>query len=219
MELMSRYPNKYFDLAIVDPPYDFSISKTSFVAKGEHNKNKRQWFGGKKDIGGFVVSSKHVSSLQFAPNKDYFDELMRVSKHQIIWGGNYFTQYLKPSMAWIYWDKQNGDSYFSDGELAWTSFGCGLRSVRKHSVQPGRIHPTQKPVYLYEWILNKYIPNAFSGRKVNCKNILDTHLGSGSIAIACHNYGFDLTACELDREYFDKAMKRINNHMAQTKLF
>jgi site-specific DNA-methyltransferase (adenine-specific) len=213
VEAMKEFPDNYFDLAVCDPPYDFSVSKTSFVAKGAHNKNKMQRFGGEKDKGGFVISSKHESSLQYAPNKEYFDELMRVSKHQIIWGGNYFTQHLKPSMAWIYWDKQNGDSYFSDGELAWTSFGCGLRSVRKPSVQPARIHPTQKPIYLYEWILNKYISNAFSGRKVVCKNILDTHLGSQSSRIAAYKAGLDFTGFEIDKEYFEKGNKRFNDFL------
>lgn len=216
---LKRFNDKHFDLAIVDPPYDFSISKTSFVAKGEHNKNKRQRVGGEKDKGGFVISHKHESSLQHAPSKEYFDELFRVSKHQIIWGGNYFTQHLKPSMAWIYWDKQNGDSYFSDGELAWTSFGCGLRSVRKSSVQPGRIHPTQKPVYLYEWILIKYIPNAFSGRKVVCKNILDTHVGSGSSRIAAYKGGFNFVGFEIDQEYYEKQEKRFNDFKSQLRLF
>ena len=219
VKALKRFNNKHFDLAIVDPPYDFSISKTSFVAKGEHNKNKRQRFGGAKDKGGFVISSKHESSLQHAPGKEYFDELFRVSKHQIVWGGNYFTQHLPPSMAWIYWNKQNGDSYFSDGELAWTSFGCGLREVKKTSVQQGRIHPTQKPIYLYEWIIHKYIPNAFSGRKVRCSNILDTHLGSGSSRIAAYKAGIDFVGFEIDTEYYEKQEKRFKDFISQLRLF
>jgi site-specific DNA-methyltransferase (adenine-specific) len=123
----------------------------------------------------------------------------------------------KPSMGWIFWDKKNGDSDFSDGELAYTSFEKGLRKFEwlwngfQKQRPEERIHPTQKPVKLYEWILMNY---AKQGDK-----ILDTHLGSGSIAIACHNLGFDLTACELDTEYFDKAIKRITNHVKQLTLF
>jgi site-specific DNA-methyltransferase (adenine-specific) len=216
---MKRYADNYFDLAIVDPPYDFSISKTVFVAKGQHNKNQFQRHGGVKDKGGFVIGKNAKSDLQYAPTKEYFEQLFRVSKNQIIFGGNYFTQHLPPSMAWIYWDKQNGDSYFSDGELAWTSFGCGLRSVRKSSVQPSRIHPTQKPIYLYDWILNKYIPNAFSGRKVVCKKILDTHLGSGSSRIAAYKGGFNFVGFEINKEYYDKQEKRFNDFKLQLRLF
>lgn len=224
MDIMKQYPDKYFDLAIVDPPYDFSISKTNFVAKGKHNEKRFQRHGGSKDKGGLVISSKHESPFMKCPTKEYFDELFRISKHQIIWGGNYFTQYLPPSMAWIYWGKENGDSYFSDGELAWTSFGCGLREVRKHSMQPHRIHPTQKPEYLYTWILNKYLPNAFSGRKPIFNKIIDTHLGSGSIALAVDKanrldkMNLHLTACEIDKEYIDKAIKRISESIKQGTL-
>jgi site-specific DNA-methyltransferase (adenine-specific) len=134
-----------------------------------------------------------------------------------VWGGNYFTDCLPVSGCWIFWDKINGDgSHFADGEFAWTSF---KKSSKKFicSVFNGlnggkdRIHPTEKPVKLYQWLLNNF---AKQGDK-----ILDTHLGSGSIAIACHDYGFDLTACELDKEYFDKAIQRINNHTNQLKLW
>ena len=123
----------------------------------------------------------------------------------------------KPSMCWLFWDKGNGDNDFSDGELAWTSFNNALRKFKKTWVGAnakdyfGRVHATQKPIDLYKWLLDKYA-------KPNDK-ILDTHLGSGSIAIACHDYKFDLTACELDKEYFDLAQKRINQHVAQLKLF
>ena len=123
----------------------------------------------------------------------------------------------KPSMGWIFWDKKNGDSDFSDGELAYTSFEKGLRKFEwlwngfQKQRPEERIHPTQKPVALYKWLLDKY---AKQGDK-----ILDTHLGSGSIAIACADYGFELTCCELDKEYFDKAIKRIKNHVGQQKLF
>ena len=207
MELMARYPDKHFDLAIVDPPYGI----------GEDGGDKQRNFRSKKCPKG---TNKHYTKKNWdnsKPNADYFIELKRVSKNQIIWGGNYFVDYLDSSMGWIFWDKKNGESDFSDGELAYTSFNKGLRKFEwlwagfQKQRPETRIHPTQKPVALYKWILDKY---AKQGDK-----ILDTHLGSGSIAIACHDYGFDLTACELDKEYFDKAMERINNHTAQTKLF
>jgi site-specific DNA-methyltransferase (adenine-specific) len=193
MELMGRYPDKYFDLAIVDPPYGI----------GEHG-GKCRTRKSKKTNG----IKKEWDSIR--PNFKYFIELIRVSKNQIVWGGNYFSDILPVSRCWIYWQKNMGGD-FSDGELAWTSFDKVLKQYNKRSETFNRIHPTQKPVALYKWILDKYA-------KPNNK-ILDTHLGSGSIAIACHDYGFDLTACELDKEYFDNAMKRIRNHQKQIKLF
>jgi len=198
MELMARYPDKYFDLAIVDPPYGIDWMKQI-----ENPNIKANW---KK-----YEKKEWDNSI---PNENYFNELKRITKNQIIWGGNYMTEYLKPSPCWIIWDKMQE---FSGAvfEMAWTSFVSPAKAFRMSRVQAytldNKIHPTQKPVALYKWILDKY---AKQGDK-----ILDTHLGSGSIAIACHDYGFDLTACELDKEYFDKAMQRINNHTAQTKLF
>jgi len=196
MELMARYPDKYFDLAIVDPPYGIGAENHA----GKKENGWKQW-----DI-------KNWDNK--IPNKKYFEELKRVSKNQIVWGGNYMTEYLKPSMGWIIWDKGQRDFSLADGEMAWTSFNKAMRIweyARAKTISDNKIHPTQKPVALYKWLLDKYA-------KPNDK-ILDTHLGSGSIAIACHDYGFDLTACELDKEYFDKAMQRINKHTAQTKLF
>jgi site-specific DNA-methyltransferase (adenine-specific) len=194
---MARYPDKYFDLAIVDPPYGININ---------HNMGRRK---GDKHSG-----HKKVKWDNETPNDEYFNELFRVSKNQIIWGGNYFK--LPLTGAWLFWDKiMPFDLSFSMGELAWMSIGKTIRKVelRHHGFinsDTKKIHPTQKPVALYKWLLDKYA-------KQNDK-ILDTHLGSGSIAIACHDYGFDLTACELDKEYFDKAIKRIKNHVAQLKL-
>ena len=199
MVLMSRYPDKYFDLAIVDPPYGIGANKMTLG-------------NGKKKI------NRGLSDWDSAiPSKEYFEELFRVSKNQIIWGGNYFTEYLRPSSSWLFWDKGTGNNDFADGELAWTSLGGALRKVSKSWVGANakdgieRLHPTQKPIYLYEWVLKKYGNIGYK--------ILDTHLGSGSIAIACHNYGFDLVACELDESYFSTAMKRIEQHTSQTKLF
>jgi site-specific DNA-methyltransferase (adenine-specific) len=210
MELMALYPDNYFDLAIVDPPYGIGFDgHDQIIGK----KGKDKGFNDKK-----LYSIKEWDKER--PSSNYFYELRRVSKNQIIWGGNYFADLLQPTKAWIYWDKKpNGENLtFSDGELAWTSFNKPLKAFSYGWIGFGmvnsgekKIHPTQKPIQLYKWILKNY---AKQGDK-----ILDTHLGSGSIAIACHDYGFDLTACELDKEYFDKAMQRINNHTAQQKLF
>lgn len=194
MQLMARYPDRYFDLAIVDPPYGID----------------RLHSGGMPKSSGFK-SWERKNWDNKIPTKEYFVELFRVSKNQIVWGGNYFTDFLRPSQGWVFWFKQKGMT-FADGELAWTSFDRATRQYDMSGMGGGnRIHPTQKPVLLYKWLLDKYAkPN---------DRILDTHLGSGSIAIACHDYGFDLTACELDKEYFNAAMKRINNHTKQIKLF
>lgn len=207
MELMARYPDKYFDLAIVDPPYGIGESN-----KQRKNTPCKKWKSAKNNIQ--YIKKEWDSNI---PDIKYFNELKRVSKNQIIWGGNYMTNYLEPKMGWIFWDKKTGENDFSDGELAWTSFDKALRKFEwlwsgfKKQQPEERLHPTQKPVTLYKWLLDKY---AKDGDK-----ILDTHLGSGSIAIACHEYGFDLTACELDKEYYEKAIQRINNHTNQQKLF
>ena len=199
MILMARYEDNHFDLAIVDPPYGIGVSEMT-LGSGKKKKYKK----GKK------WDNK-------TPNQYYFNELKRVSKNQIIWGGNYFSDKLTPSRCYIFWDKGiNGDCDFADGELAWCSFNKVLRiaPIRYKGFLGAdnvRIHPTQKPVKLYEWLLMNY---AKEGDK-----ILDTHLGSGSIAIACHNLGYDLTACELDTEYYEKAMERINNHKRQIRMF
>jgi site-specific DNA-methyltransferase (adenine-specific) len=216
MELMARYPDKYFDLAIVDPPYGIGASKRIGTTYKKGVLKNKKGFGNKK-----LYSAKKWDNE--VPTAKYWNELFRVSKNQIVWGGNYFTQYLPESRGWVYWDKKiinhQIDNY-SDGELAWTSFDCVLRKFTYdwiglgycNSTEKGtRIHSTQKPVALYKWLLDKY---AKDGDK-----ILDTHLGSGSIAIACHDYGFELTACELDTEYYEKAVERINNHVAQLTLF
>ena len=193
MLLMARYPDNYFDLAIVDPPYRDTNQPT-------------------KDM----RNSGSMKSLEGRPQKEYFDELIRVSKNQIIWGANNFQ--LPQFMGFIVWKKLTISEEFtmSMAEIASLSNGLGTTSKIFEYAPQGkkddpRIHPTQKPVALYKWLLDKY---AKQGDK-----ILDTHLGSGSIAIACHDYGFELTACELDKEYYDKAIQRIKNHVAQQKLF
>jgi len=221
MLLMARYPDNYFDLAIVDPPYGINAGKQSLsISKVKGRKNS-------------TAKRSHLKSKDWdnkTPSKEYFNELFRVSKNQIIWGGNYFQ--LPLINSWLIWNKLQVLETRSDGEMAWTSFKKPLKIVPllqdgfKRGVNVGykqpiiynepfsgsqTIHPTQKPVALYKWLLDKY---AKQGDK-----ILDTHLGSGSIAIACHDYGFELTACELDKEYYDKAIERIKNHVSQQKLF
>ena len=201
MELMSRYPDNYFDLAIVDPPYGINADVKNSTDKKQSKKS--------------ASKSKKYGEQKWdadVPTKEYFIELFRVSKEQIIWGVNYYPfDFLAGGR--IYWDKCVTMPTYSDGELAYCSLLNSIKSVKiawhgmiQHDMKnkETRIHPTQKPIALYKWILTKY---AKQGDK-----ILDTHLGSGSIAIACHDLGFDLTACELDTEYYDAAMKRINNH-------
>jgi len=208
MELMARYPDNYFELAIIDPPYDFSIGdKTTFyVAQGKYNKKQET-----RPKGGFKIGGNYMDSIQKAPSFEYFEQLQRVSKNQIVFGGNYFTHILRPTSNWVVWDKLNGENYFGDFEMAWTSFGKANRMYKRTVHEKGRIHPTQKPVDLYKWLLQKY---ANDGDK-----ILDTHLGSGSIAIACHDMKFELTACELDEEYYNSAIKRIKQHTAQLRIY
>jgi site-specific DNA-methyltransferase (adenine-specific) len=191
MQLMARYPDKYFDLAIVDPPYGIGYSGRDGQKTIKYD-NSKQWDNE-------------------TPTQLYFNELFRVSKNQIIWGANYFTEFFNLGKGIICWFKhQNGN--FSEWELAYTSQGNAKLFDRSYQQdQYNKIHPTQKPVALYKWLLDKYAKPT--------DKILDTHLGSGSIAIACHDYGFDLTACELDKEYFDKAMQRITNHTNQLNLF
>jgi len=207
MVMMARYPDKYFDLAIVDPPYGIGESSNDNKSRSKLGKSKNYGIKNWDDN---------------APSKQYFNELKRVSKNQIIWGGNHFIENISNSNSscWIVWDKLNGENDFADCELAYTNFKTAVRkfTFKWHGMLQGdmknkeiRIHPTQKPVQLYKWLLDKY---AKQGDK-----ILDTHLGSGSIAIACHDYGFEFTACELDKEYFDKAVERIQNHIKQIKLF
>tara|TARA_R100000278_G_scaffold19492_1_gene18941 strand:- start:805 stop:1431 length:627 start_codon:yes stop_codon:yes gene_type:complete len=199
IELMARYEDNHFDLAIVDPPYG----------------------GGQKYNFRYEKDDKKLYT-NVRPSKEYFKELFRVSKNQIVWGGNYFTDDLPENRGWICWDKKQPlqGTHFSHFELAYTSFdkvakmvvcaNAGFNHGDKRIYNEKTIHPTQKPISLYQWVLDNY---AKQGDK-----ILDTHLGSGSIAIACHNLGFDLTACELDTEYYNAAMKRLKHHQSQLRL-
>lgn len=201
MEALKEFKDNQFDLAIVDPPYGIGISGQKEVKKGKKSDRKfhkeKEW---DKEI----------------PSKEYFTQLKRVSNNQIIWGANYFVEHLtKGSKGWIVWDKKQYGLTMSDCELAYSSFQKPTRVFLQNRVilqQEGNtIHPTQKPVKLYEWLLMNY---ANEGDK-----ILDTHLGSGSIAIACDNLGFDLEGYELDKEYFEAASKRLKQHQQQLTIF
>jgi len=191
MELMAKYPNNYFDLAIVDPPY--GLDKSSLTGSGKLKKR---------------IIQKNTD-WDVAPNKKYFKELFRVSQNQIIWGGNYFE--LTKYRCVIVWDKCQPWQNFSQVEIAWSSFNKPATIFKFDNRTTDKIHPTQKPVDLYKFCLDKY---AKQGDK-----ILDTHLGSGSIAIACHDMDFDLVGCEIDKEYYDNMMERVNEHKKQHRLF
>ena len=196
MELMARYPDNYFDLAIVDPPYGIERFKNGI---GKNDRHK--------------VKSTAIFNNN-PPTDVYFSELFRVSRNQIVWGANNFI--MPPSEYFLVWNKKQTVDNFASAEYAWVSMGLKTPAkifdygIHKHN-HTDKIHPTQKPIDLYKFILDKY---AKQGDK-----ILDTHLGSGSIAIACHDFGYELTACELDKEYYDKAIQRIKNHVSQLKLF
>ena len=184
MAYMATVPDKYFDLAIVDPPYGIGMD-------GNNN-----WSGSKHEAKDWDND---------APSIEYFNELMRISKNQIVWGANHFISRMPfDSKCWLIWDKKNDGFSFADGEMAWTSFDTAVRFFRYHRGQQTdkRIHPTQKPVALYEWLLTNY---AKKGQR-----ILDTHLGSGSSAIAAHYFGVDFVGCELDKDYFEAAKARFD---------
>ena len=195
MQLMARYSENYFDLAIVDPPYGLGKKTTSGGSK--RNSNAR--------------FDNHNWDNKI-PDDNYFEELKRVSKEQIVWGGNYFPYLWKNGCrGLITWDKMVYIPTMSQIEYAWYSKDRLPKLIKIDNNDKNRIHATQKPVKLYEWLLMNY---AKEGDK-----ILDTHLGSGSIAIACHNLGYELTACELDKNYYDSAIKRINEHKQQIRMF
>lgn len=202
---MKQYADKYFDLAIVDPPYGIGYDTKAEKASGKNG------FASVKGI-------YHGGGWDVRPDKEYFDELARVSKNQIIWGGNYFTDYLKPSKAFICWDKRcmsKTSINFADCEYAYMSPALDVARMFRYEwngmlqgdmkEKEKRIHPTQKPVALYEWILRRY---AKSGDK-----ILDTHAGSGSSRIACEKLGFDYVGFEIDKVYFDLQEERFKNEV------
>ena len=203
MEAMKKMSHNEFDLAIVDPPYGKKPSRN----RDGYGVAKRNFESGCDD-------------WDINPDKKYFKELFRVSKNQIIWGANYFIESLYSSNSFIVWDKEKSGEIFAHCEMAWTSFNTVAKIYKYRwngmlqedmKNKEERIHPTQKPVKLYEWLLYNY---AKKGDK-----ILDTHLGSGSIAIACHNLGYDLTGYEIDTDYYNSALKRYKEHIKQLTLF
>lgn len=199
MEYMRQFPDKHFELCIVDPPYGIGVNKMTLGnGKNKVNRGNSDWDNQ-------------------PPSVEYFIELKRVAKNQIIWGANHFISRMPwDSSCWVFWDKGTGSNDFADGEMAWTSFDSTVRKYFKSWVganakdESKRFHPTQKPVALYKWLLSNY---AKPGDK-----ILDTHLGSGSSRIAAYDMGFDFYATELDKDYFDAQEKRFQNFKAQLKL-
>jgi site-specific DNA-methyltransferase (adenine-specific) len=188
---MKQYPDKYFELAIVDPPYGIDINSS-----GTHFKER------------YKIKDWDLST----PSDLYFNELKRVSINQIIWGGNYFLDRLGNCKSFIIWDKKIAENMsFAMAEFAWTSFKNGAKIYKKSANQDSRIHPTQKPIDLYKWLLIKY---AREGDK-----ILDTHLGSGSSRIAAYDLGFEFTGFELDEDYFKASEKRFKQHTDQLTIF
>lgn len=205
MEGTKAYPDKYFDLAIVDPPY--GITQPAFRKESKNKAAKTSDY-------------HHAVYLQPPPDRRYFSELVRVSKNQIVWGANYYNDYLPSGYQWIFWDKNTEATQWGDGELAFTSFTGAIKKLNfawngmiqgDMKNKEDRIHPTQKPVKLYKWLLTNY---AKHGDK-----ILDTHLGSGSSRIAAFNMGFDFWGFEIDPEYFAAQEKRFKEQTAQTQLF
>jgi len=204
MEYMQGLPDGYFNLVIADPPYGIGIDRTIQRKEGKNGFKKH----------------KHTNWDEKIPTKEYFRELFRVSKNQIICGGNYMVEYLPPTMGWVFWYKMQDNFSFGDGEFIFTSFqtkakifkyGRGKSGFASKGCGMSKIHPTQKPVALYKWLLKNY---AKEGDK-----ILDTHLGSGSSRIAAFDMGFDFYATELDKDYFDASVKRFNEHTSQLQIF
>ena len=214
MELLKDTPDKFYQLAIVDPPYGILAPKQANLKgyKGRLSlderiqKNRLNQENGK--LKGRALTTLNCDWDDSIPSQEYFDELFRVSKNQIIWGGNYFP--LPPTRCVIAWDKVQPWENFSQVEIAWTSFDMPARLFKFDNRTGDKIHPTQKPVALYKWLISKY---ANSG-----DHILDTHVGSGSSRIAAYDAGLDFTGCELDYDYWLAQEERFNNHKKQYKL-
>jgi site-specific DNA-methyltransferase (adenine-specific) len=211
MDIMPDIPDKYFELAIVDPPYGIGAGTQSFTREGKQT-------GKSLCISGLGYKKSEWDSL--IPTQKYFNELYRISQDQIIWGGNYYIENLKNTSCVIIWDKDNGNNLYADCEIACTSFDIAIRKIKfkwhgmlqeNMKQKEIRIHPTQKPIALYRWLLQNY---AKPGDK-----IIDTHSGSGSLAIACHLEGFDFLAIEKDYDYWKDSVERYETEIAQGKLF
>lgn len=211
MEYMASLPDNAYDLAVVDPPYGIGASSKNSIRQGKQT-------GKSMAVSGTKYIAKDWDNC--VPDKIYFDELRRVSQNQIVWGGNYFASSLPNSSCWLIWDKVTGDNLYADAELAWTSFDKAVRKFtwmwkgmfqQNMANKEDRIHPTQKPVALYDWIFKNY---AKAGQ-----TILDTHLGSGSSRIAAHKNGLNFTGIELDPEYYHASVKRYEAYLSQQTLF
>lgn len=231
IEVMKRYNDKYFDLAIVDPPYGINAPTMTMGSspnrKGRDKRGEVQAGGisvaqklrkGRLNAGAGKLKNRNLNRMDCnwdyeKPSAEYFEQLFRVSKNQIIWGGNYFD--LPPTRGFIIWNKHQPWENFSQAEFAWTSFDCPAKlftySNRGGANEEPKIHPTQKPFYLYDYCLKHFA-------KVGDK-ILDTHLGSGTNRISCYKSGFDFTGIEIDKQYFDASEQLFRQHAAQTKLF
>jgi site-specific DNA-methyltransferase (adenine-specific) len=198
-EALKRFSDGYFDIAVVDPPYGIGANKMQL------GNGKKKIYRGEADWDNAI------------PTAEYWEQLFRVSKNQIVWGGNYMTEYLKPTSAWLFWDKGTGENDFADGELAWTSYIGALRKITKSWVGANakdgleRIHPTQKPIYLYDWIFNRFAKEG--------NLILDTHVGSGSSRIAAHKNKLNFVGFEIDKGYYEAQEKRFNAVISQQSLF
>jgi len=196
MSVMARYPDNHFDLACVDPPYGIGAAKMVMGYSGFNNHEKKDWDNA-------------------PPTTEYFNELMRVSRNQIIWGGNYFS--LPATRCFLVWDKGEGfkGRSYAECELAWTSFCKNALIFKRDPLArgdyKGRIHPTEKPVKLYDWLIGEFVKHG--------QSILDTHLGSGSSAIAAHYFGCDFVGCEIDKDYYKAAVERFNNETKQQAMF
>ena len=207
MQFMAEFPDKFFDLAIVDPPY--GIEKQISIGGGVHTKSRSKFHN---------LYNQGAKWDRVRPNSEYWNQLFRVTKNQIICGANYFANHLPISRGWVVWDKQGDGMTSVNNELIFTSFDIAIKNFRRcHALDKGfqnkegtNIHPTQKPIALYKWLLTNY---AKQGDK-----ILDTHLGSGSSRIAAHDLGFDFYATELDKDYFEAQEKRFGNHCKQPNL-
>ena len=198
VEALKRFSDNHFDLAIVDPPYGIGMAKGIEVGKWKRK----------------IHTTKDWDDA--TPTAEYWEQLFRVSKNQIVWGGNYFIEHLKNTRCFIFWDKKNGTNFMSDGELAWTSFDSSVRRYAYNHIQDfnkgiDRIHPTQKPIDLYKFCLINYAKEG--------DLILDTHVGSGSSRLACSELKFSFTGFEIDKDYYEKQEKRFNDFESQLRLF
>ena len=204
VEGLKRFSDNYFDLAIVDPPYGIGAGSVNFQS------------GTRKKPSKFHKQNDWDTSI---PAPEYWEQLFRVSKNQIVWGGNYMTEFLPPSRCWIFWDKGTGDNSYADGELAWTSFDKVVKKFSKfwsggnakEKFDIDRIHPTQKPIQLYEWIIKEFMSEG--------NLILDTHLGSGGSRIAAHKAGKQFIGFEIDKDYYEAQEKRFKDFVSQLRMF